>query len=132
MRYTPAEAPRSPGSTSVLTRGRKMAIVVAILLAAFGYFSYTAFESAQSFYVTVDELVEHVRTLVRRLEPWPSTPEVALAGGLIEEEGPLRSRVIEAIEGLPCQHLARTPDGARGACSLAMGLVGPTDGTQVR
>ena len=70
----------------------------------------------------VDELVAHVRTLVRRLEPWPVTPEVALAGGLIEEAGPLRTRVTQAIKGLPCRCLARTPDGARGACSLAMGL----------
>ena len=77
----------------------------------------------------VDELVAHVRTLIRRLEPWPTTPEVALAGGLIEEAGPLRTRVTQAIEGLPCRPpcrcLDRTPDGARGACSLAMGLVHP-------
>ena len=71
----------------------------------------------------VDELVEHVRTLVRRLEPWPATPEVALAGGLIEEAGPLRLRVIPAIEGLPCRHRDRAVDGARGACALAAGLV---------
>ena len=57
MQYTPAEPPRSPGSASVLTSGRKLAIAGAIMLAAFGYFSYTAFESAQSFYLTVDELV---------------------------------------------------------------------------
>ena len=79
----------------------------------------------------VDELVEHVRTLVRRLEPWPATPEVALAGGLIEEAGPLRLRVIPAIEGLPCRHRDRAPDGARGACALAMSLVDKTDGTLV-
>ena len=75
----------------------------------------------------VHELVGHVRTLVRRLEPWPATPEVALAGGLIEEDGPLRLRVIRAIEGLPCRLQDRALDGARGACSLAMGLVGHTD-----
>ena len=71
----------------------------------------------------LDELVEHVRTLVRRLEPWPATPEVALAGGLIEEAGPLRPAVIRAIEGLPCRHQHRVLDGARGACALAAGLV---------
>ncbi len=71
----------------------------------------------------VDELVGHVRTLVRRLEPWPATPEVALAGGLLKENRPLRVRVIRAIEELPCRHQARALDGARGACSLAMGLV---------
>jgi glucosamine kinase len=71
----------------------------------------------------VDELVEHVRTLVQRLEPWPATPEVALAGGVIEEAGPLRLRVIRAIEGLPCRLRDGAVDGARGACGLAMGLV---------
>ena len=71
----------------------------------------------------VDDLVEHVRTLMRRLEPWPAPPEVALAGGLIEEDGPLRPRVIRAIEVLPCRLQDRALDGARGACSLAMALV---------
>ncbi len=71
----------------------------------------------------VDELVEHVRTLVRRLEPWPATPEVALAGGLLKEGRPLRVRVVRAIEVLPCRPRDRAPDGATGACSLAMGLV---------
>ena len=71
----------------------------------------------------VDELVGHVRTLVRRLEPWPATPEVALAGGVIEEAGPLRPRVVQAIEALPCRLRDGAVDGARGACSLAAGLV---------
>jgi glucosamine kinase len=70
----------------------------------------------------VDELVEHVLTLIRRLEPWPAPPEVAFAGGLIERDGPLRPRMILAIEGLPCRFQDRALDGARGACSLAMGL----------
>jgi glucosamine kinase len=72
--------------------------------------------------MAVDELVEHVQTLMRRFDPWPALPEVALAGGLIEEDGPLRSRVIRAIEGLPCRLQDRALDGARGACSLAMDL----------
>jgi len=76
----------------------------------------------------VDDLVEHVRTLVRRLEPWPATPEVALAGGLIEEDGHLRPRVVGAIEQLPCRHREGALDGARGACSLAMGLLDQTGG----
>jgi len=70
----------------------------------------------------VDDLVGHVRTLVRRLEPWPATPEVALAGGLLKEGRPLRVRVVRAIEALPCRARDRAPDGATGACSLAMGL----------
>ena len=72
--------------------------------------------------MAVDELAEHIQTLIRRFDPWPAPPEVALAGGLIEEDGPLRSRVIRAIEGLPCRLQGRALDGARGACSLAMGL----------
>jgi len=72
--------------------------------------------------MAVDELVEHVQTLMRRFDPWPAPPEVALAGGLIEEDGPLRSRVIRAIQGLPCRLQDRALDGARGACSLAMDL----------
>ena len=67
----------------------------------------------------VDELVGHVRTLVQRLEPWPATPEVALAGGVIEKAGPLRLRVVQAIEALPCRLRDGAVDGARGACSLA-------------
>jgi N-acetylglucosamine kinase-like BadF-type ATPase len=79
----------------------------------------------------VDELVGHVRTLMRRLEPWPATPEVALAGGLLKEDRPLRLRVIRALEELPCLPRDHAPDGARGACSLAMGLVDHTDESQV-
>ena len=70
----------------------------------------------------VDDLVGHVRTLARRLEPWPATPEVALAGGLLKEGRPLRVRVVRAIEALPCRARDRAPDGATGACSLAMSL----------
>ena len=71
----------------------------------------------------VDALVGHVQTLVRRLEPWPDTPVVAFAGGLLEEDRPLRLRMIRAIEELPCRPLDRAVDGARGACALAAGLV---------
>ena len=70
----------------------------------------------------VDALVEHVQTLIRRLELQPGPPEVALAGGLIEEDGPLRYRLARAIEGLPCRIQEGALDGARGACSLAMDL----------
>ena len=59
MQYTPAELPQEPVAKSVLTSGRKLAILGAILLAAFAYFAYTAFMSATSFYTTVDQYVEH-------------------------------------------------------------------------
>ena len=74
----------------------------------------------------VEALVGHVRTLVRRLEPWPDVAEVAFAGGLLEEGRPLRLRIIRAIEEMPCRALERAVDGARGACLLAMGLADQT------
>ena len=77
MRYTPAEPPQSPGSASVLTRGRKLMVIAAIMLAAFGYFSYTAFQSAQSFYLTVDELVE--------LGPSGAAQAVQVKGKLVDD-----------------------------------------------
>jgi N-acetylglucosamine kinase-like BadF-type ATPase len=77
----------------------------------------------------VTELVGHVEAIIERLEPWSGTPEVALAGGLIQEDGPLQLRVVTAIQELPCRVHDRTPDGARGACSLAMGLADQTEGS---
>ena len=41
----------------VLTKGRRFGILAVVALSAFMYFGYTAFESATSFYLTVDELV---------------------------------------------------------------------------
>ena len=61
MQYTPAEQPATPiaatGAPSFLTKQRKLIIVGIVLLAAFGYFGFTAFQAATSFYLTVDELV---------------------------------------------------------------------------
>jgi cytochrome c-type biogenesis protein CcmE len=63
VQYTPADSPSVPieGSgtiASVLTKRRKLMIVGAIALAAFGYFAFTAFQAATSYYLTVGELVE--------------------------------------------------------------------------
>lgn len=61
MQYTPAhhtEPAPSPGIASVLTRRRKLIVLGVVLLAAFAYFGFTAFQTATSFYLTVDELVE--------------------------------------------------------------------------
>lgn len=72
----------------------------------------------------VEDLVAHVLTLVRRLGPWPGRPAVALSGGLLETNGPLRERVRMALTGLRCQPRDRHVDAARGACHLAMGMLG--------
>jgi cytochrome c-type biogenesis protein CcmE len=62
MNYTPAELPEQPaeaaGIASVLTGRRKAIILGSIALLAFGYFAFTAFQAATSFYLSVDELVE--------------------------------------------------------------------------
>ncbi len=58
--YVPAQQPQpeqAASFASVLNQRRKLLILAAILLASFGYFAYTAFQSATQFYVTVDELV---------------------------------------------------------------------------
>lgn len=68
----------------------------------------------------VEDLVAHVLTVVKRLGPWPGRPAVALAGGLIDEGGPLRQRVSVAIGGLLCQPRDRVVDAARGAADLAL------------
>jgi cytochrome c-type biogenesis protein CcmE len=48
-----------PSTFSPTFRGqRKLIIMVALLLVAFGYFGFTAFQSATAYYLTVDELME--------------------------------------------------------------------------
>lgn len=44
------------------------------------------------------DLVGHVATLIRNLAPWPEAPTLALTGGLIAPGGPLRTRLIQALE----------------------------------
>jgi cytochrome c-type biogenesis protein CcmE len=62
MNYTPADlpddSPEAVGIASVLTGRRKFIILASIALVAFGYFAFTAFQAATSFYLSVDELVE--------------------------------------------------------------------------
>lgn len=69
----------------------------------------------------VEALVEHVRALAAGLEE-DSPPPVALAGGLLEEGGSLRARVIQELEERAFPLLRRPVDGARGAVRLALRL----------
>ena len=68
-----------------------------------------------------DDLARHVDAIARRLQPWPGTVDVALAGGLIGPGRPLRSAVEQAIrEALPAARIdPHAIDGARGAALLA-------------
>jgi N-acetylglucosamine kinase-like BadF-type ATPase len=76
----------------------------------------------------VEDLAAHVLTVVKRLGPWPGRPAVALTGGLIDEDGPLRQRVSVAIGGLLCQARDRVVDAARGAANLARQSTGGGSG----
>jgi cytochrome c-type biogenesis protein CcmE len=56
MQESPTTPPPSTFA-SVLRGQRKLIILIALLLVAFGYFGFTAFQSATSYYLTVDELI---------------------------------------------------------------------------
>ncbi len=70
------------------------------------------------------ELATHVLALNARLGPWSEPPLLALAGGLVGPGGPLRERVIAAVERLlvPVRPLERPVDAAAGAASIARSL----------
>lgn len=71
----------------------------------------------------IEDLTGHVLTVVRRLGPWSGRPNVAVSGGLLGEDGPLRDRTRVALVGLSCQPIDRVIDPARGAARLAVRLL---------
>ncbi len=71
----------------------------------------------------IEDLTGHVLTVIRRLGPWSGRPAVALSGGLLGEDGPLRERTRVALAGLLCQPIDRLIDPARGAAGLAARLL---------
>lgn len=60
----------------------------------------------------VAELEGHVLTI---LSPWQRAPTIALGGGLLQEGGPLRGAVEQALGAHHLPLLDRAPDPARGA-----------------
>lgn len=68
----------------------------------------------------VRELTDAVEAVRRGLEPWSSTPAVALTGGLVAPGGPLRSRVETGLAELPVTVNPRPVDPARGAARQAL------------
>ncbi|MEX2431467.1 MAG: cytochrome c maturation protein CcmE [Dehalococcoidia bacterium] len=68
MQYTPADPPEQPVAQSVLTSRRKLLILGAIVSIAFAYFAFSAFVSATSFYVTVDEFFERGPVVGERIQ----------------------------------------------------------------
>jgi N-acetylglucosamine kinase-like BadF-type ATPase len=69
----------------------------------------------------VAALVDHARILAKDLGPGPPPP-VALVGGLIEEGGSLRLRLLRAMELAGLHPLRRPVDPARGAVRVALSI----------
>jgi N-acetylglucosamine kinase-like BadF-type ATPase len=67
-----------------------------------------------------EDLVGHVLTVIRTLGPWSDPPGVAMVGGLLSENRPLRARIQSELSGLSCTPLQRPVDAARGAALMAM------------
>lgn len=71
----------------------------------------------------VRELAEVVRTARARLAPSEDPVPVALAGGLIKEGGPLRTRLLAELERLEGVRVVAAGDAALGAAKLAVAAV---------
>jgi len=69
-----------------------------------------------------EALAHHARVLRQRLAPWAGPTPLALAGGLLDPDGPLRARVEAVLD--PASWRLHTPrvDGARGAARAALEL----------
>jgi N-acetylglucosamine kinase-like BadF-type ATPase len=68
----------------------------------------------------VEELVAAVEAVLDRLEPWDEPPPLALTGGLLDPDGPLRPRVARATERLDLRLVEEAVDPVRGAARLAL------------
>jgi len=66
------------------------------------------------------ELVRHVAAVLEGRGPWPAAPGLFLWGGLIDEEGPVRERLVRALA--PCAVTVRRGriDPTMGAAKLAL------------
>ena len=70
----------------------------------------------------VAELEGHVLTILSALGPWRRAPTIALGGGLLQEGGPLRGAIEQALGAHRLPLLDRAPDPARGAARKALRL----------
>lgn len=68
----------------------------------------------------VEELTLAVGAVLRRLGPWDAPPPLALAGGLVDPGGPLRSRVARSVSGFDVGLREGRVDPVRGAARLAL------------
>jgi glucosamine kinase len=77
----------------------------------------------------VASLATHVDALIAQLGPWSSSPGLALAGGLLAMDRPLREPLAMAVAERPCVLLDTQVAAVRGAALMALaGFVpGPTN-----
>lgn len=68
----------------------------------------------------VEELVAAVEAVLGRLEPWDEPPPLALTGGLLDPDGPLRPRVARAAGRLDIRVAEGAVDPVRGAARMAL------------
>jgi glucosamine kinase len=71
-----------------------------------------------------DSLARHVLAVLDNLGPWSVAPAVALSGGLLQRDGPLRHAMEVSILERRLGLLDREPDAALGAARLAQALAG--------
>jgi len=71
-------------------------------------------------HAAVESLASHVDALLARLGPWTSPPGLALAGGLLGMDRPLREPVIAAAAERPCVVLETQITPVRGAGLMAL------------
>ena len=69
------------------------------------------------------ELAHHVRALRDRLGPWEGDVEVVLAGGILSPDEPARDAVAALLSAEGFRVSDRVVDPARGAATLALGLL---------
>lgn len=70
------------------------------------------------------DLAAHVDAIHERLAPWPETPTLAVAGGLLANGKLLREKTIAAVRA-PVRILDRAVDAARGAAAIARAAWAP-------
>jgi N-acetylglucosamine kinase-like BadF-type ATPase len=74
----------------------------------------------------VASLLQHLEAARRLLEPWPTPPKIALAGGMLMPAAPLRGRLEHALRAAhpDARVVARAIDAAAGAAALARRAAG--------
>ena len=71
----------------------------------------------------VEELEGHVLTILESLGPWARPPGLALSGGLLQPDGPLRASLERVLARHHLVPSTEALDPARGAARMALALL---------